>query len=540
MNKVSASLVLAFSMMSFSAFSSIKMSEGKNFRHFDFSVDSLKLQPKIIEGETFQEANLVGVDGYKGIKYDIGSPEIPVIRFFVFADKESDITITSKQLSHFKPYSLTYSLKPVMASVAKVPGATFKITQNQNYKSREAYPRVNFEISAAGSINHHKQYMITLYPVQFSSFTNSLQITKDFSVDVKSNESLKSTKAANGLVFVVGAKFKNSPSLHDYMEIKKSQGFNIYTIDLPKKSSADQTRAKIQEVYKSQKDLAFAIIIGDASDVPGRSSTVIKGLTDHYFSAIDTAKYEDDINGPDISVGRIAVSDETSLAIVLRKYTRYIKGDFSSKNWLSNVSFLATDDQWQLAEGTHNYVIDSYTAKLGYTGSFPKETEAGGDKLYAITYSAHTDDVMTNISKGRAIINYSGHGANTYWDAPRVTQGDVRSLTSATSSLPFVISNACITGDYRVDESFAETWQRHEWGAVMYYGSMDSTYWDEDDILERRMFDGIFIDKKSNFGDITNNAMSGVWKQYGGANRSVYYWETYHMFGDPSINLRLK
>ena len=119
-------------------------------------------------------------------------------------------------------------------------------------------------------------------------------------------------------------------------------------------------------------------------------------------------------------------------------------------------------------------------------------------------------------------------------------QAEVKSLTSATSSLPFVISNACVTADYRVDESFAETWQRHEWGAVMYYGSMDSSYWDEDDILEKRMFDGIFLDKKSNFGDITNNAMAGVWKQYGGANRSIYYWETYHMFGDPSITLRLK
>ncbi len=27
-------------------------------------------------------------------------------------------------------------------------------------------------------------------------------------------------------------------------------------------------------------------------------------------------------------------------------------------------------------------------------------------------------------------------------------------------------------------------------------------------------------------------------RQYGGAGRSAYYWETYHVFGDPSIQLR--
>jgi hypothetical protein len=68
---------------------------------------------------------------------------------------------------------------------------------------------------------------------------------------------------------------------------------------------------------------------------------------------------------------------------------------------------------------------------------------------------------------------------------------------------------------------------------------MDSSYWDEDDILERRMFDGIFTQKKLNFGEITDHALSEVWKHYGGKNRSAYYWETYHVFGDPSINLRI-
>jgi hypothetical protein len=183
----------------------------------------------------------------------------------------------------------------------------------------------------------------------------------------------------------------------------------------------------------------------------------------------------------------------------------------------------------EVAEGTHNYVIDTYTRGLGFKGVFPRSPNAGGDMLYAITHKATAEDTVNTIRQGRTLIQYSGHGANTYWDAPRVTQEDVRSIES--DALPFVVSNACITGDFRVDESFAETWQRHPKGAIVFWGSMDNTYWDEDDILERRQADGMYRDG-------LKSALSQMWAHYGGQGKSKYYWETYTIFGDPSLEYR--
>ena len=71
----------------------------------------------------------------------------------------------------------------------------------------------------------------------------------------------------------------------------------------------------------------------------------------------------------------------------------------------------------------------------------------------------------------------------------------------------------------------------------MFWGSLWTSYWDEDDILERRMYDGIFQKGKSTFADITSNALSEHWRHYGGAGKSEYYWETYVSFGDPSPKL---
>lgn len=538
MNKMT--LLLGLITLSSTAFGAVNVTEGSNSLNYSFSVDAIKTQAKSFDGERFQVASLVGVDGYTGIEYQIGSPEVPVLRVVVAADKESDITVSASQMKSLKSYSLKNELKPVMDSVAKIPGATYKVVKNNNFKSLSAYPASSYEISEAGSIRGQKQFMVTMYPVEYVGATNTLRIARSYDVAVKKQTKAQMDSSANGVVFVVGDKFKASPSLVRYMDFKRNQGFNVYRIDIPTKSDADFTRSKIKALYAANPDLKFAIIVGDADDVPGRVSRTISGLTDHYFSAIDTDSYEADVNGPDIAVGRIAIANEDQLAAVFRKYTRYVTGEFSSMNWVNDISFLATDDRWQLAEGTHNYVINTHTGPLGYGGVFPAQNQVGGDKLYAVTNRAGNKEVMNSISKGRSIINYSGHGANTYWDAPRVSASDVYSLNRLSSSLPFVISNACITGDYRVSESFAESWQRQEWGAIMFWGSMDSSYWDEDDILERRMYDGIFALHKQNFGEITSHALGEMWKAYGGKGRSAYYWETYIMFGDPSINLRLR
>ena len=537
--KPNLKLLMLLSVLAPSAFANVSITQNAGIKNYSFSVDGIKTAQKEIEGQVFQIANLIGVKGYEAVNYEVGSPEVPVIRFLVEANNASDINVTATPTKNLRTYSLTNTLKPSLESVPKIAGAHYKVVKGPQYRSFSSFPAQSFEITPAGSVRGRNQFLVTLNPVEYVGSENTLKIARSYSVNVKEIAQSKDTSAQPGIAFVVGDRFKNSPSLKKYIDLKKSTGFNTYVINTAPKVKAETVRSELQKLFKAQKDLQFAIIIGDASDVPGKTSNTISGLTDHFFSSIDTNDYAKDINGPDISVGRIAVANEDQLAAVFRKYTRYINGDFKTTNWLSSASFLATNDQWELAEGTHNYAIDTYTSQKGYEGNFPAARQVGGDKLYAITNRAENSDVMNSITKGRSIINYSGHGANTYWDAPRVDQGDVSSLDKTTSSLPFVISNACVTADYRVDESFAETWQRSEWGAIAYWGSMDSSYWDEDDILEKRMYDGIFTLSKKNFGEITDHALSELWKHYGGKNRSAYYWETYHVFGDPSINLRI-
>jgi hypothetical protein len=519
------------------SFAKVDIKDIGNNRVYDFSVDSLQLKKKIIENSSFSEVTLNGVNGFTGVHYQVGSPEIPVIRFTTPAENKTDIIVSSIQIKNINTVQLNQELKPSFDSVEKVIGAKFKLVKNKFYQT-STYPNLEYKIEEIGSIRGQKQFMVTLYPVVFNGIKNQIEIRRDFRVEVKKVEVSK-VGNSSAILFVIGDKFKNNSELQKYMELKTTlQGLKVLSLVVKNGMTADALRAKIQKIYKENPDLKYAIMIGEAEDVPSRESTIIAGLTDHYYAAIDTQDYETDINAPELYVGRISATSNTELDGILRKYTRYMSGDFASTNWLNNISFLATDDNYEVAEGTHNHVIDTYTKSLGFLGHFPNRTQAGGDKLYAIAHSAGNEETMNAFTKGRAIIDYSGHGALTYWDAPRMEQDHVRSLKH--TSLPFVISNSCITGDFREPESFGETWQRHEWGAITFWGSMDSTFWEEDDILEKRMFDGIFKDNLREFGAITHNALSEFWLHYGGEGKSAYYWETYVLFGDPSISLRLK
>lgn len=524
--------------ISSSAFAQVEVIHGKKETVYRVAIEDIHFSKSETAGNLFSTVQLKGVKGHEGILYKEGNPEIPVVRLIV--EGKSVAVSESSDAELVKP-KFDLPLKPIQPSAPKIRGAKTKfVVNNRLYKSSKPYPFLSYTVEPAGSVRGKARWLVTLHPVSYQPSSGAIGLRKNFEVRVQ-NEEPKTIKESStaAIAFVVGAQFANSAAIARYKAFKESQGYRVPVILFGRDANSPmEVREKLRQLYAASSfRLEHALLIGDARDVPGHNSSHISGMTDQYFASLDVENYESDIHAPDIGVGRFSVANETQLQAVVDKSIAYQRGIFAQERWLEQAAFLATDDRWQIAEGSHNYAIDTHTNRVGYTGIFPQANQPGGDKLYAVTYRVPNAVVQEAMGQGRTIINYSGHGAHTLWDAPRVTPENVRSLRSD-SALPFVISNACITGDYRIDESFAETWQRHRYGAIMFWGSMDSTYWDEDDILERRMFDGIYTLGKRNFTEITQHALTEHWRHYGGAGRSIYYWETYVVFGDPSIELR--
>ncbi|RKZ27233.1 hypothetical protein DRQ26_03355, partial [bacterium] len=128
-----------------------------------------------------------------------------------------------------------------------------------------------------------------------------------------------------------------------------------------------------------------------------------------------------------------------------------------------------------------------------------------------------------------------GHGGETEWSNPSISSSDIYDLTNS-EKYPLVMSNACLTGKFDTDECFGESWVRaNDRGAVTFIGASNSTYWDEDDIFERRWFDAVFVDSFTSVSGALYKAKLELMLH--GTSADTYYFQIYHDFGDPSLAL---
>lgn len=521
---------------------------------YEFAVEGIETQKQVGGwGTTFSVVTLKGVPGYDAVIYQVGEPMIPAIRFFVHSNEPITVLPGSDLVDLPKLESQVF---PTQMSMAKNHQGPVPFSFNaEAYEEDEYTPNKAFEITDAGTVRGVKRQLVTLYPYYYRPSSGEQRLRKTFKVIAKKvvSPALKPSNKET-IVFVVGEKFKDSPALKTYIEFKQKLGFFTYleVVTAEANNTPDKIRARLKAFYSSKAhDLRYVILVGDNEDVPGHAAKFLSGAspwsnddddrlpTDHYYRSLDTDDYVTDINGPDVGVGRFSVSSEKELEVVTQKYMRYQTASFKDDKWLKRATFLATNDEtyFEVAEGSHDFVTESITSKLGYMGRFPVDPAKGGDRLYAIRHDADTEHILTALNEGRGIVNYSGHGDLDRWDSPNFAIADLNKIENK-DALPFVISNACITGQFSIPLSFAEAWQRHPQGGVFFWGSVDNTYWYEDDHLERKLYDLIAKADALDFASLTNNSIADVYRYYGGEGRSAYYWETYTSFGDPSVEFR--
>ncbi len=507
---------------------------------YDVRLDAPEFETVTVHGRSFVKARLRGAKGFEGIRFEEGRPELPVVRFVL--DGDVQVEVDSVRLQGVIENGL--QLRPSQPSWSKsshsAPGFRY---EPDAYSSRRWMSLPEFEIEEVGTYRGIPRRMVTLNAFRYDPSRGVYEVITGYRLTVKTRQTIENRDPQ--LVLVIGAKFENHPDVRRLAELKRSEGFRVLDVVVGKdvQNSPDEIRKRLQHIYRQGENLRFAILIGDVEDVPAFSSTRIYGVTDHPYRSVDRDDYANDINAPDIGVGRLSVSTDSELTVVVDKIERYLKGDFTEhftiegdSSWLRHPAFIATHDRYQVAEATHNHVINEFFKPRDYLQSFPEASGRGGDQLYPVSLGATRRQIVSHMSGGRFIVNFSGHGSHGGWED--VSTQDVLAMNHP-SALPWVLSNSCITGDFRVGSVFAETWLRHPHGAIAFWGSMDSSYWDEDDVLEKGAYRAVFERSIRSFDMIHQAGLSEVWRYYGGAGRSQYYWETYVTFADPSLYVRL-
>jgi len=519
---------------------------------------SLYLNDIIIDNFEFTDVEIPR-EGFTNV---LGEAKLPVIRKMIEIPKDSTITIKDLYFDweyiYIDQLGFQNQIIPVQPSKEKVPDIESNLVFNEEYYSKDLFmPDYTIKIESTGIIRGKNFVLLEIFPIQYNPYKNQIKILNDyrFNIDLTENtdktfDMIKrlSSKPFDDLYNHLFINYDINEKLlskdpegylvisHDsfYEEIlpfinwKENNGYEvtlINTSEIPGGPTKENIKSYIEEAYNNWAiPPTYILLVGDVDQIPTYyNNQAVNTDADLYYVTVDGSDYF-----PDIFIGRFPASQESHVTSMVDKTIFYEQGNYP-ENYLNMTVFMASTDNYQVSEGTHNYVIDNYLEPNGYSY----------DKLYTVTYDATTNDVSNSINDGRHLAIFSGHGSTTSWaDGPPFSQSNVNSLTNE-DLYSFVCSHACVTGDFSVSECFGETWLRApNKAAFAFWGSSYNTLWPEDDVLEKKMFSAWWDDGIESIGGMTDMALYYLYEYYGGGGNTQRYFESYNLFGDPSVKIK--
>ena len=383
-----------------------------------------------------------------------------------------------------------------------------------------------------------------------SSITGTSKGIKSYSPDQLINGY---TDTPAGLIILTDTAFRKH--LEPLVRWKTQKGFRITTLyrgDGYAGTSFEQLRDSVMKVYEEESQSGqtpsdFLLIVGDRNRIPSASTAFTSRLSDMYYGEFTG---EGDFI-PEMFIGRIPAKDTTDVKSVVEKIIMYEKQEFADANnfWLRTLVTAGNDASYTTYMNGHlNYASANYlNAGFGIDGTSllsPRPDTAGME-------------VRRILNNGVGFINYTGHGATDKWILPTILTSQNIDTLRNTNMYPFVISNACQTGNFSASANLASKFVvAPQKGAVGFIGCTGDSYWNEDFFYATGVgpisLNPQYDPENPGFYDRLfhrNGELPSQWYytmgqvNYAGllavsastSSRKKYYWETYALLGDPSV-----
>jgi len=389
-------------------------------------------------------------------------------------------------------------------------------------------------------------------PLFEASFSRILNYTAPVNKDLLSRYPIK-------YVIVSYPQFQDP--LQPFVRWKTRKGFNVVEY-YPTSPTAASIKTYLTNLYTSgtpgNPAPTFVLFVGDVAQIPtnsGRANTSTN--TDLYFCTMDgTSDYV-----PDMYYGRFSATSLAELQPQIDKTLEYEQYLMPDPNYLDTVVMIAGVDDGTQPDGGYSQVYANGQINYG-TGNYFNAAHHG---LYSKTYlwpvtnnSATPAQIRADIGKGVGYANYTAHGSVDGWANPQFNVSQVASMSNA-HKYGLMVGNCCVTNTFSNSTAcFGEALLRAvNKGAVGYIGASNNSLWDEDyywgvgsrsTIVENPVYQASNLGAYDrNFHDhgevesdwyVTNGQMiyaGNLAVQQSNSSNTQYYWEIYHLMGDPSV-----
>jgi len=342
-------------------------------------------------------------------------------------------------------------------------------------------------------------------------------------------------------------------ALEPFVEWKTKKGFQVveaYTDDPNVGSTTSSIKSYLEDFYENPpagyNPQSFVLIVGDVAQVPTFNGTAGGHVSDLYYFTYDGAS---DLF-PECYYGRFSANNLSELQPQIDKTLEYEQYLFPDPSFLDEVVMVAGSDAGHImwSNGQINYGTTYYfNAAHGLLSHTYLQPEPGG--------SNYSQSIRQNISDGVSFGNYTAHCSTMGWADPSFNIGHIAQLTNQ-SKYPLLIGNCCSSVEFQTSCFGEEILRAENKGAIGYIGGSNSTYWDEDfwfgvgyesiatnptyNSDNLGAYDRTFHDNGEPLEEwyVTQGQMTPAGNYavtQAGSSLETYYWEIYHLMGDPSL-----
>ncbi|MBK7092503.1 MAG: hypothetical protein IPH59_12415 [bacterium] len=523
----------------------------------------------------------------------VGEPALPVATQLIAIPESAELRIevlgsqsTEYDLSQFGVTSLLMPAQPSLSKSddpAKVP---FEYNEGL-YKNAGYYslPTATSEIS--GTMRGLRVGHVSVAPVEYDPISNKVRVQSEITIRVNfdnpdwlatqknfdntyspvfepayaqlSNYEMMNLQDKADLVkypikyVIISARMFES-QLQPFIAWKVKKGFKVivaYTDVIGTTTTA--IKAYIQGLYNAgtlaDPAPSFVLLVGDTPQIPSFTGSSGSHVTDLRY-----CEFTGD-NLPEIYYGRFSAQTTAQLQPQIDKTLEYEQYLMPNPAYLGETTLIAGVDgsyaptygNGQINYGTNLY----FNAAHGITPHvwlYPASDGAGASAA-----------IIQTVNTGIAYINYTAHGSHDSWADPSFSVSDINGLTNI-HEYGFAVGNCCVTNTFAESTPcFGEAWmQAANKGGIGYIGASNNSYWDEDywwgvgggkaivaagpayDATKLGAYDGVFHDHGE---AVTNhyitaygiNMIGNLAVEQSTSSRKQYYWEIYHLMGDPSV-----
>lgn len=555
------------------------------------TIDEYHLQRLDSKAGSFDE---ISIKGY-GFSSRIGEAQLPVASRIVAvplgAEVHFEILSQEKHVLSSKDSGLLHSIFPAQAPVSKSADLSkIPFIQNAAFYARSEFKQnPTFRMEEIGMLRGLRLFQFYYEPIRYNPVSQALEIVSTAEIKVEFrhpdlaatnalwaktaspefealySKSIFNYEAENraSLVryptkMIILCPAAYSSTMQSYIEWKRKEGFIVNFVTVGSGAEVANSTSAIKTYMQTLWDSATAqnpaptylLIVGDHGTT-GNNITANVGQTD---SAHITDFSYVRLNGtdylPEMYHGRFSVSSSTELQNVINKTLMFAKTSMPDLSYLGKTVLIAGVDGSYApthGNGAINYATTHYVNTAHGITSNNYLYPASGSSAAAI---------RANAAEGRAYLNYTAHGSQTSWADPSFTAAQMTTLSNVNK--PFVaVGNCCITNEFDYSSPcFGEAIIRAPNAGAAYIGGINSTYWNEDyywsvgfktpqtaahpyDPNRLGAYDASFQAPNSvaDWAQTTGETvfMGNMAVQASTTSLKNYYWEIYHIMGDPSL-----